>query len=69
MQYLGEVFSTESDIGIERLKKYKNSSCTYLMKTGDSEVIDPTTYGNIARFMNHSCEPNCNCFFYYNFFR
>ena len=59
MQYVGEVFSVDSDLGQERVKLYKNSTCTYLMKTTNSEVIDPTFYGNIARFINHSCEPNC----------
>ncbi len=59
MQYVGEVFSVDSDLGLERVKQYKNSTCTYLMKTTNNEVIDPTFYGNIARFINHSCDPNC----------
>ena len=29
------------------------------MRTENGEIIDPTTYGNVARFINHSCEPNC----------
>ena len=59
MQYVGEVFCNNSDFGIERHKRYKNSTCTYLMRIDNNEVIDPTYSGNIARFINHSCDPNC----------
>lgn len=30
-----------------------------MMRISNSEVIDPTFKGNMARFMNHSCDPNC----------
>ena len=30
-----------------------------MMKLNSTEVIDPTYKGNMARFINHSCEPNC----------
>jgi len=59
MQYVGEVFQVDSEIGKKRLERYKNSTCTYMMRTENGEVIDPTDYGNIARFINHSCDPNC----------
>ncbi len=29
------------------------------MSLSDNEVIDPTYKGNLARFINHSCDPNC----------
>jgi len=29
------------------------------MKINNQEVIDPTYKGNLARFINHSCDPNC----------
>ena len=59
MQYVGEIFNVYSEVGQERIKKYKKSTCTYLMRIDNNEVIDPTNSGNIARFINHSCDPNC----------
>ena len=31
----------------------------FLMCTEDGVVIDPRTNGNLAVYINHSCEPNC----------
>ena len=59
MQYIGEVFSIKSEIGRRRSEKYSASTCTYMMRTSESNVVDPTSKGNLARFMNHSCDPNC----------
>jgi hypothetical protein len=59
MQYAGEVFSVDTQLGQQRVEQYKYSTCTYLMQTTNNEVIDPTFVGNVARLINHSCEPNC----------
>lgn len=40
-----------------REKKYSDLDC-YLFKTGDN-VIDATFKGNISKFINQSCSPNC----------
>ena len=29
------------------------------MRISSKEMIDPTYKGNMARFINHSCAPNC----------
>ncbi|CAD8059228.1 unnamed protein product [Paramecium sonneborni] len=59
MQYVGEIFQINSAFGRRRVQEYSKSTCTYLMKLNNQEVIDPTSKGNLARFINHSCEPNC----------
>lgn len=31
----------------------------YLMALKNGAVIDATAKGNVSRFINHSCDPNC----------
>lgn len=59
-EYVGEVM-TEIDFD-NRMIKYRNEGITdfYGMSVKAGEVFDATKMGNLSRFMNHSCEPNCH---------
>ncbi|RYO87761.1 hypothetical protein DL763_006232 [Monosporascus cannonballus] len=57
MEYTGEII-TEEECDRRMNEKYKNNQCYYLMSFDQNMIIDATT-GSIARFVNHSCEPNC----------
>lgn len=59
IQYIGEIFTIKSEEGYKRFHRYSKSVCSYLMKLTSKEVIDATYKGNLARFINHSCAPNC----------
>jgi uncharacterized protein len=39
---------------------------TMLFETSDGSIIDAALGGNAARFINHSCAPNCKAFEYEN---
>ncbi|OAA63318.1 histone-lysine n-methyltransferase [Niveomyces insectorum RCEF 264] len=57
MEYIGEIITEEeSDRRMNEL--YKDNECYYLMSFDQSLIIDGTS-GSIARFVNHSCLPNC----------
>ena len=61
MQYIGEIYSLDSETGKKRMYEYQDKTCTYLMglPNNRNEVVDPNRQGNMARFINHSCDPNC----------
>ncbi|KAK8204741.1 hypothetical protein IWZ01DRAFT_75361 [Phyllosticta capitalensis] len=57
MEYIGEIITQqESDRRVREV--YKDHKCFYLMNFYDKLIIDGFR-GNIARFVNHSCNPNC----------
>ncbi|ORY67456.1 uncharacterized protein BCR38DRAFT_456225 [Pseudomassariella vexata] len=57
MEYTGEII-TEEECDRRMNEKYKENQCYYLMSFDQNMIIDATT-GSIARFVNHSCTPNC----------
>ncbi|GLD93194.1 hypothetical protein PINS_up001786 [Pythium insidiosum] len=56
-EYMGEIV-TEQEYHLRRLR-YHNEKHRYMMVLSGGEVIDATRMGGLARFINHSCEPNC----------
>lgn len=59
IEYVGE--QVRQQIADLREKRYMKSGIgsSYLFRIDDNTVIDATKKGGIARFINHSCMPNC----------
>ena len=59
IEYVGEVIRTS--VANEREKRYEAAGIgsSYFFKINEDYVIDATKKGNSARFINHSCSPNC----------
>lgn len=58
-EYVGQVIDNEEKR--RRHEEYVKSGYPpdYFMIVDDNRIIDATIKGNISRFVNHSCEPNC----------
>lgn len=58
IEYTGEHITEE-----EASRRYDDDAMirhhTFLFSVGEDEVIDAAVGGNDARFINHSCQPNC----------
>ena len=57
LEYLGEITDTEE--AEQRLTGSTDDYHTFLFAISDTLVIDANVGGNDARYVNHSCEPNC----------
>ncbi|KAH9868240.1 hypothetical protein J1614_007312 [Plenodomus biglobosus] len=57
VEYAGEII-TQWECERRMKQVYKKDKCYYLMSFDNKMIIDATR-GTIARFVNHSCEPNC----------
>ncbi|KAI8607815.1 hypothetical protein BC830DRAFT_71739 [Chytriomyces sp. MP71] len=58
MEYCGEIISQETCL--ERMDTlYAGTQHYYFLNYDRGEVIDGGRKGSLARFVNHSCDPNC----------
>ncbi|XP_024013142.1 histone-lysine N-methyltransferase ATXR7 isoform X2 [Eutrema salsugineum] len=59
IEYVGELIRSSISEIRERQYEKMGIGSSYLFRLDDGYVIDATKRGGIARFINHSCEPNC----------
>ena len=59
IEYVGELVRSAISEHRELLYNSKGIGCYMFGIMGSPYVIDATMAGNSARFINHSCEPNC----------
>ncbi|KAJ3597705.1 hypothetical protein NHX12_001222 [Muraenolepis orangiensis] len=58
IEYAGNVIRSVLTDKREKYYDSKGIGC-YMFRIDDFDVVDATMHGNAARFINHSCEPNC----------
>ncbi|KAK6172193.1 hypothetical protein SNE40_015908 [Patella caerulea] len=58
IEYAGEVIRASLTDKREKYYDSKGIGC-YMFRIDDMDVVDATMHGSAARFINHSCEPNC----------
>ncbi|KAK1361420.1 histone-lysine N-methyltransferase ASHH2-like [Heracleum sosnowskyi] len=59
IEYVGEVLDMHAYEARQKEYALKGHKHFYFMTLNGSEVIDACIKGNLGRFINHSCEPNC----------
>lgn len=59
IEYVGEVLDMPAYEARQREYASKGHKHFYFMTLNGTEVIDACAKGNLGRFINHSCEPNC----------
>eukprot|EP00741_Cyanophora_paradoxa_P011007 tig00020553_g10639.t1 len=58
-EYVGEVI--QPPVADLREPKYRKERLgDYFFRISETEIIDATKKANKARFVNHSCDPNCS---------
>ncbi|CAA7013440.1 unnamed protein product [Microthlaspi erraticum] len=59
IEYVGEVLDMQSYEARQKDYASVGQKHFYFMTLNGNEVIDAGAKGNLGRFINHSCEPNC----------
>ncbi|KAK3083378.1 hypothetical protein FSP39_021087 [Pinctada imbricata] len=59
MEYIGEVLDYKQFKARTKQQAKLGQEHHYFMALNSDEVIDASYKGNASRFMNHSCDPNC----------
>ncbi|TYI28635.1 hypothetical protein ES332_A05G258200v1 [Gossypium tomentosum] len=59
IEYVGEVLDMQAYEARQKEYASRGQRHFYFMTLNGSEVIDAYVKGNLGRFINHSCDPNC----------
>ncbi|KAI5056550.1 hypothetical protein GOP47_0028368 [Adiantum capillus-veneris] len=59
IEYVGEVLDVAAYEARQKQYALEGQKHFYFMTLSGSEIIDACYKGNLGRFINHSCEPNC----------
>uniref|UniRef100_A0A3Q2ZGF9 [histone H3]-lysine(4) N-trimethyltransferase n=2 Tax=Hippocampus comes TaxID=109280 RepID=A0A3Q2ZGF9_HIPCM len=59
IEYVGQII--RQNIADMRERRYEKAGIgsSYLFRVDQNTIIDATKCGNLSRFINHSCSPNC----------
>ena len=57
IDYAGELISNK--VSEKREDRYLKKGCIWVFRVNRNWSRDAAVGGNVARFINHSCEPNC----------
>ncbi len=58
-EYVGEIISKDLQNKIEQANQTQAMYFMQMSPEDDNNVIDSSVFGNIGRYLNHSCDPNC----------
>jgi len=59
IEYVGDVVRQAVADAREKMYQKRGIGSSYLFRIDEDSIVDATMTGNLARFMNHSCDPNC----------